>query len=379
MLLPRPSICYLKVITLALGLILLQSCNKRNSYKKLQNIPEDDTAFAVSGETITLSGEKVAYLLRKDAKINNVYKIGENGSITIYKKGLDYLLTPMGGIKRTAKSLIPDFSHHQVKLNRNGKFTFKPGPDRNPETTLKWQVMVDYSTHLDSMIKFKGGFLSNDLKEKIRAKKDISIYCIGTSISAGAHTVQVFFNGMNTSVYVQLIAKAITKLYKNKVLVTNLAEGGATTQLFTEKLEEIKLKKPDLIFIEFGMNEHGADNRILYHLQAIEAGVKSLISEKIDCVLIGFFQQNLDFELEKPSYTMYFNRKLKEISEKNNVFFADIYERFNQFPKEKVYNDLLGDYLHHPTDFGHQIYYLTTVPVILFGDKKESELLRIIE
>jgi hypothetical protein len=66
----------------------------------------------------------------------------------------------------------------------------------------------------------------------VKNKEDISIYCIGTFISAGSHTVPVFCDNKNTAAYVQLVAKTIHKLYGNKVSVTNLAEGGADASLF---------------------------------------------------------------------------------------------------------------------------------------------------
>ena len=79
----------------------------------------------------------------------------------------------------------------------------------------------------------------------------------------------------NTAAYVQLIAKAIHKLYGNKVTVTNLAEGGADASLFTSKLEQIKINKPDFIFVEFGMNEHIISTNIDIYLTDIENGIKT--------------------------------------------------------------------------------------------------------
>jgi hypothetical protein len=115
------------------------------------------------------------------------------------------------------------------------------------------------------------------------------------------------------------------------------------------------------------------------YLNAIENGIKTLTADGIDCSLVGFFQQNPLWEAEVPASTIYFNNKLREMGTRNNVFFADIYNVFAQLPREKLYKDLTGDYMHHPTDFGHKIYYLAIVPLILFDDKKESELLKIVQ
>lgn len=351
----------------------LQACHKDRG-----NNTEDNNSYVVTGETIALSSQNTVYLLKKDANVKSVYKIGMDSVITKYQLGVDYLLTNNGGIQRTATSSIPDFSTQKVILNADGKFTFVSDPNRNPQVPILWQVMVDYSTDNDSLIYQKSNFLSDKLKSKLKSKQDISIYCTGTSISAGANTVPVFYNNKNTVAYVYLIAKAITKLYGNKVTVTNLAIGGSDAQLLTSQLDQIKLGKPDLVFIEFGMNEHTASNRDIY-LAAIENGVKTLTAGGIDCSLVGFFQQNPQWDAEIPASTIYFNNQLREISMRNHVFFSDIYNAFEQIPKEKLYKDLMGDYMHHPTDFGHKVYYLSTVPLVLFDNKKESDLLKIIE
>jgi hypothetical protein len=356
----------------------LQSCNKNNDkIKGTQN--QENSSFTIIGETIALSSQNPSYLLKKDAKVNSVYKIAKDSAITKYKLAVDYLLTSNGGIQRTATSSIPDFSTQSVVLNADGKFNFVPDPNRNPQAPILWQVMVDYSTSKDSLIYQKSFFLSDKLKNKLKNKEDISLYCIGTSISAGAHTVPVFYDNKNTASYIQLIAKAINKLYGCKVTVTNLAEGGADAVLFTSKLEQIKSAKPDLTFVEFGMNEHVVNANMNVYLTAIENGIKTLTAAGIDCSLVGFFQQNPQWESEIPASTIYFNNQLREMSTRNKVFFSDIYNVFEQIPKEKLYKDLTGDYMHHPTVFGHKIYYLAIVPLLLIDDKKESELLSLIE
>jgi hypothetical protein len=363
------SICA-KVSMTAVLAVILQSCSKNDDKLK---------GYSITGETIALSSQDPSYLLKKDAKINAVYKIGKGSAITTYKLGTDYLLTGNGGIARTASSSIPDFSTHKVVLNADGKFTFVGDPTRNPQAAVPWQIMVDYSTTEDSLIYQKSNFLSNKLKNKLKNKEDISIYCIGTSISAGAHTVPVFYDNKNTAAYVQLIAKAIHKLYGNKVTVTNLAEGGADASLFNSKLEQIKINKPDFIFVEFGMNEHIISTNIDIYLTDIENGIKTLMAAGIDCSIVGFFQQNPEWESEVPASTKYFNDKLREMAARDNVFFSDIYNVFKQIPEEKRYKDLTGDYMHHPTDFGHKIYYLAIIPWLLFENKPESELLKLVE
>jgi lysophospholipase L1-like esterase len=333
----------------------------------------------VNGESIALFGERPSYLLKKDAEIKKVYQIDKNGDTTIFKNGFDYIAVIGGGLKRTPKSRIPDFYEHKMIINSKGLFTWQPEPNRNPQLSYPWQIMVDYDTRINPSIAAKGMLITRELKNKIENKNKISIQCIGTSITAGAHTLPQVHDGSDEAVYVHLIAKAIKNLYGNEVSVNNLSIGGASTSLFISQLDFLISEDPDIVFIEFGMNEHliGADMDT--NLSHIEIGVKSLKSKGINCVLVGFFQQNPQWEKEDPALTIYFNNKLREMANRNNVFFADIYTLFNSLPKEKIYRDLMGDYHHHPTGFGHQLYYLKTVPFILFTNRKESELLGLIK
>lgn len=335
--------------------------------------------YEVQGETIALSSENPSYLLKNDAVIKRVYKIDATGKQTEYKAGTDYFVTSNGGLKRGALSTIPDFSTHKMVLNGNGKFTWQPDPNRNPQLSLIWQVMVDYTTSKDSIISPQGAFLSTSLKGKLTSGSDISIDCIGTSITAGAHTLPRYFHSSDQAIYVRLLAKAINYIYGCKPTVTNYSEGGATTGLFTSKLDYLVAKKPDVVIVEFGMNEHLIGANMDGNLTAIEAGIKRLSAAGIDCILIGFFQQNPYWELEVESSTIYFNNKLREIAARNKIYFSDIYQQFETLPKEKLYRDLMGDYHHHPTEFGHKLYYLQTIPPFLTVEKKESELLKAVQ
>ena len=47
------------------------------------------------------------------------------------------------------------------------------------------------------------------------------------------------------------------------------------------------------------------------------------------------------------------------------VYFADVNKEFSKYSQEKIIQDFCGDYLHHPTSFGHKLYYKTIIPVFL--------------
>lgn len=350
---------------------LASSCKKGNEATQL-------SSYSIIGETIALSGENPSMLTKPHSLILKVYKLDANGLETVFKEGTDYI-TSGTAIMRTPTSKIPDFSTHKMILNSNGKFTWQPDPNRNPQLSLFWQVMVDYKTIKDSIIIANNDKISAGLRNKIVSGSKIAITCIGTSITAAAHTLPRYYQNSDTAGYAYLVARGLKKISGNNVLVTNLSEGGATTSLFTSKLPNIISSKPDIVFVEFGMNEHliGAD--MDWNLSKMEAGIKLLRENEIDCILVGFFQQNPFWELESVESTVYFNNKLREMAARNNIYFSDIYRQFNQFSQEKLYRDLTGDFHHHPTEFAHKLYYLSIMPTLITTNKKESELLTAVQ
>ena len=360
------------VYVLSFIFLILQGCSKNTA----SVIPEKPMFF-VKGETITLSSQLTSYPLKKDAKITSVYKIGAGGSVKTYKSGSDYLLTKDGGIQRTVNSAIPDFSTYNVIFDSNGMFSYTP---QNPPFPFFWQVMIDYTIDTDSTIHSQSLYLSDTLKSKILSKKDLSIYSIGTSITAGANTAVTWYGQVATEIYPNFVGRALNKLYGNLVTVTNLAVGGATSELLTANVTKIKADKPDLVFIEFGMNEHDRSKNMDEYLDNIEVDVKSIKASGIDCVIVGFLQQNPKWNNESYPRSVYFNLQLNEIAKRNGCFFADIYKAFGGLPQTKLYTDILADYIHHPTEFGQKIYYLTTMPVFLFDDNvTETKLLSFIQ
>jgi lysophospholipase L1-like esterase len=260
-------------------------------------------------------------------------------------------------------------------LNPNGRFTWRNDPGMNPQLAIPWQVMVDYTTSENAAVAPQGRYLSDALKHKLLAKKPLTMYSIGTSITEGAHTLAKYYRNSDESVYPRLVAKAITRLHGSEVTLHNIAVGGSTSALLTSKTDYLLEQRPDVVLIEFGMNEHLPGAGMDRYLTGIEQAVKKLRAAGIGCVLIGFFQQNPHWDLEDVPSTKYFNNRLREMAERNHVYFADIHARFENIPAEKRYRDLMGDYLHHPTAFGHQLYYLSTMPVFLFKQSRESVLL----
>jgi hypothetical protein len=332
----------------------------------------------IKGETLTLSGDQLNSLYKAEFSELKLYSITSSGNVRYYFEGIDFVIEN-NQIRRTDSSLIPDFSGHQIIYNSEGKFTWNPEPNRNPELIIPYQIYADYqfNVELDRFIK-PANFISRHLYEKLRQRKQIVIITIGTSITFGAHTYQHYYNQSDCQTYPYLVSMALNKIYGAECQIINgSTDGGGVNQI--QDLTTTLAINPDVVFIELGMNDHDGENpNIEYFYNSINNAVEIFKDNNIDVVLLGFFQQIESWELEFPKNTIAFNMVLSKIASLNNVFFCDIYSFFESINKNKLYKDYTGDFMHHPTSFGHQLYYLNIMPFFIDKEIKESDLLEYI-
>ena len=152
-------------------------------------------------------------------------------------------------------------------------------------------------------------------------------------------------------------------------------DGGGVNQI--QDLDLILLENPDIVILELGMNDH-LGNSSDYYLSSLERAINVFKQKGIEIILVGFFQQNSDWELENIKNTIEYNEILKKLSIDYGLYFADIYSAFELIDKDKLYKDLTGDFMHHPTSFGHQLYYLEVIPFFLTEKVYSLELLKYI-
>lgn len=162
-----------------------------------------------------------------------------------------------------------------------------------------------------------------------------------------------------------MIARSIRKIYGVESTVLNLStDGGGVNQI--QDLQPIVDANPDVVILELGMNDHnGVAPNSDYYTRSIEYAIDVFKANSIDVVLIGFFQQNPQWSLEYPANTKKYNDILSQLAQKYHLFFADIYSAFERIDKRKLYRDYMGDFMHHPTSFGHKLYYLEVMPFFI--------------
>lgn len=363
------SICKLDCYLFFLFLVFVMGCTKDEANREESSNPK------MVGETLVLTDLIENSLIKEEISNLKLYSIDNNRNQVYYKENVDYVVSK-NRVKRIVNSSIPNFSKHSVVFNIDGTFTFSPLP-RNPSLIIPFQVYADYNfKDLESIQgRFDSNLLSFDIKEKLKNKKQLKIATIGTSISAGAHTLEKFYHDNDIQTYPHLIAKAIKTIHGSDCVVTNYSKDGSSIEDIFSMFPAILQEQNDLVFIEFGMNDHISSNWLVRQA-SFEKKMAELIEtfheNKTDVVLVGFFQQNDLWDLEFKGSTRAYNQSISELAKKYSCYFADVNSEFSKYPQSKINQDLCGDFMHHPTSFGHLLYYKTIIPIFLKNDVNDG-------
>ena len=336
----------------------------------------------IIGETFVLSSTTQNHLIKKNITNLILYSIGSKRERIYYKENVDYVVT-QNRINRTFDSSIPDFSNHNVFRNVDDTFTFSPSP-RNPSLTFPFHVYADYDFQDVETVfgKFNENFLSPRFKDKLKNKENIKIGSIGTSITAGAHTLEQFYHDSDSQAYPYLIAKALKNIHGSDCLVKNYSKNGSSIGDVFNSIPQILKDKNDVVFIEFGMNDH--INYNWYEgLNDFEKKMDELIKKfkenGTEVILVGFFQQNPSWDREFAGSTVRYNEVINNLAVKYDCYFADIYKEFSKYSQSKINQDLCGDFMHHPTSFGHLLYYKTIIALFLDNEFNDGFVYNLVD
>ena len=334
---------------------LLVSCNESSS-------PE---YTLINGESFSLRGSAYKEFLFEAEYVLSVYAYDEVGNKILYTKDDYEFNSELNSIRRTLNSRIPDFNTHNVTFNENGTFSFN-GIPRNPPLINLLQIYIDYESRtLFKPINNKSILQDNNLDGII------DIYVYGDSIASGAQTYSQYFNGNDSDSFVGLLRRYLN--VDKSINVINKSENGQVSDYFYNDYQKAITDGADLFIIEFGMNDHIQGTEGLNNfISNINDAVISILNSGNDVVIVGFFQQNVLWDRENTIDTIEYNEALKNIADNNNVPFVDIYNLYNNLFNKYVIEDITADWMHHPNNFGHKLYFSSLLPYFLLNNNEIS-------
>jgi len=337
------------ILALSCGIaVLLTSCARH---------PSRAAGHVQIGESVVLAGlepAKLAFvpMLSAPVKVRSTYREGLPQTVA-YESGRDYLLMPSGQIRRTPDSRIPDFRTNILYGQLDFNHTQFPGFGNGG-----FFVFVDYlypeKFRLDAPPLAKAAPDLPNTRNKLRGGGKIRIVAYGDSITAGG---DVSAPGL---IFWERWAEALRQKYPHATIETvNGATGGDSTVQGLQRLSAKVLgQHPDLVLIGFGMNDHNlggvppaafADN-LRTMVDRVRAGTGA------ELVLFSAFPPNPQWHYNSHNMAAY-AVATEQVAREKHCAFADVYHLWQEYAEKKKPEDLLGNNINHPNDFGHWIYF----------------------
>jgi acyl-CoA thioesterase I len=307
------------------------------------------------GESVVLIGEKPAFLANmplreKPLSVRSTYPSGTNTSL--FLPGKDFVVDySAGSIQRTSGSRIPDFSTNVLFGKEQFDHSQFPGYGNGP-----FFVFVDYSfraTNRWPIQNVQTQFLQKT-QAKLESGKSLKIVAFGDSITAGGEaTTPALIFWQRWADYLQ------HKYPQAQVTAINGATGGDTT---IQGLQRLKAKvldqKPDLVLIGFGMNDHNIGGLTIPQFEKNLTDMIERIRNETgsEVVLFSTFPPNPKWKFGSHHMRDY-ARATSAVAERNQCAYADVFNNWESIANRKKPEDLLGNNINHPNDFGHWIYF----------------------
>jgi lysophospholipase L1-like esterase len=324
--------------------------------------PAQPRAVNVLGETMTFRGAEKRTPYFPCSGVLRVYSYLSDGSVKDYAAGTDYLVTDQCTLSRTTGSAIPDILNYTY-IDTSGNpatvaeelpYEFYYTPVRNPPGIMTYNVYIDYMSAPQLPVIGRA------------AKRYSNVFIFGDSIAGGANTAALFFFNETTDSFAGKLRNAFPD-----VKFTNQFQNGGSIETLTAKVDSYLADHPDLVLIEFGMNDHieGPANLANFKGQ-LDTLTSKFLANGVDVILVGFFQQNRRWVLENPTDTESYNASIQAVAEAHSVPFIDIRSEFAKLSASgKRLEDMTGDFFHHPTGFGHSIYFSMIAPFVAQNDE----------
>jgi lysophospholipase L1-like esterase len=272
--------------------------------------------------------------------------------IVEYEAGRDFVADIAGGtLRRVSGSRIPDFRTNVLYGQQEFDHSKFPGFGNT-----RFFAFADYS--FASSVRWPRQasqiHLLKCTQAKLIAGELVKIVAFGDSITAGGDATKPDL------IFWRRWADELQRKHpRAQVAAVNGATGGDSTVQGLQRLQDKVLdQKPDLVLIGFGMNDH---NKGGVPIAQFEQNLKEMIAcirseTTAEVVLFSAFPPNPHWKFGSHHMQDY-AAATERVAREAGCAYADVFKNWQVIAVRKKPEDLLGNNINHPNDFGHWIYF----------------------
>lgn len=201
-------------------------------------------------------------------------------------------------------------------------------------------------------------------------KELLKITFFGDSITLGANATSIYAPP-NQPGYAELTMAYLNATYPTLWEYRNNSVGGFRAQdALPTTSYRVNDKESDLVVVAFGMNDSTKSNAKKYkeNLQKIISTIRSK-QPGVPILLVSSILANPDSSAQKSAFLPSHLKALRELTDENPaIALVDLTTTWQMMLKTKEYNDITGNGLNHPNDFGHRIIAESVLSAILGDD-----------
>ncbi len=307
------------------------------------------------GESVVFIGEEPASLAHpplpaRPLTVRSTYRLDPD---TIqYIAGRDFIVDYQAGtLRRTPDSRLPDFRKNMLFGQENFDHTKFPGfgnraffafVDYAFTPTEPWPIQACQTQYLALT------------QARLRAGQPLKIVAYGDSITAGGDATAPDL------IFWQRWADDLQRKYPTaRLTAVNGATGGDSTVQGLQRLQtKVIDEKPNLVLIGFAMNDHNVGGvpipQFKENLKQIIFRIRNETGAEI--VLFSAFPPNPKWEFGSHRMAEY-AAATAAVATETLCAYADVFNNWEKLAQRKKPEDLLGNNINHPNDFGHWIYF----------------------
>jgi acyl-CoA thioesterase I len=307
------------------------------------------------GESVVFVGEEPAALAflparKPPVRVRSTY-LPDPASLE-YVEGRDYVVDyRRGTVRRTPRSRLPDFRKNQLYGQEEFDHRNFPGFGN-----AGFFGFVDYSYTPTN--RWPTGSAQTNLLPRtaasLAAGEPLKLVAFGDSITEGGDATKPEL------IFWKRWAAELERRHPNaRVTAVNGATGGDSTAHGLQRLDaKVLAEKPDLVLVAFGMNDH---NKGYVAVPQFEENLKQIIARiraatTAEVILLSAFPPNPKWKFGSHHMEDY-AAATERVAQETRCAYADVFTNWQALAARKKPEDLLGNNINHPNDFGHWIYY----------------------